>query len=76
MWLDVYNATTTESVQLLPIIPVIGDHECEIDLIFFDQAYNWPSGGSEKNYSVTKLTSEIGIVILNNMVDPVRGTIL
>ena len=68
VWLDIYSKTTTASGRLLPIIPVRGNHEGKADPIY-DQAYNWP-GGVNKNYYVTTLSPEVGIVILNSEIEP------
>ena len=48
-WLSVYSLTTSPSGRLLPIIPLMGNHDTYNDDDIFDQAYDTP-GGKLKNY--------------------------
>ena len=62
-WLEAYALTTTEDGKLLPIIPVIGNHDVGGDSPIFRQAYGYPGG--TKDYYTCQLTPSIGIVCLN-----------
>jgi hypothetical protein len=62
-WLESYALTTTEKGKLLPIIPVIGNHDVQGKSPFFRQAYGYPGG--ELDYYTCRLTPEISILCLN-----------
>lgn len=62
-WLAAYNLTTTENGKLLPIIPVIGNHDVGGKSPIFRQAYGYPGGTND--YYTCLLTPSIGIVCLN-----------
>ena len=62
-WLAAYNLTTSEDGKLLPIIPVVGNHEAIKKSPLYGQAYGFPGEG--KYYFTTKLSPEVAIVCLN-----------
>ena len=62
-WLAAYNLSTTESGKLVPIIPVIGNHDVGGNSPIFRQAYGYPGG--ENDYYTCMLTPSVGIVCLN-----------
>ena len=62
-WLDAYDLTTTEDRKLLPIIPVIGNHDVHGKSPLFRQAYGYPGGNLD--YYTCHLTPEVSILCLN-----------
>ncbi|MDG2255105.1 MAG: metallophosphoesterase family protein [Opitutaceae bacterium] len=62
-WLEAYNLTTTEDGKLLPIIPVIGNHDVPGNSPIFRQAYGYPGG--LKDYYSCRITPSIAIICLN-----------
>lgn len=62
-WLEAYNLSTTEDGKLLPIIPVIGNHDVGGDSPIFRQAYGYPGGAND--YYTCQLTPSIAILCLN-----------
>lgn len=62
-WLEAYALTTTESGKLLPIIPIIGNHDVPGKSPIFRQAYGYPGGTAD--YYLQQLTPSVGIVALN-----------
>lgn len=69
-WLSTYALTTSEDGKLLPIIPIIGNHDAIGKSPIFGQAYGYPGG---KNfYYVTQLTPSCRILCLNTEIDTGR----
>lgn len=62
-WLEAYALTTTEDGKLLPIIPVVGNHDVVGGSPIFRQAYGYPGG--ENDYYTCRLTPSVGILCLN-----------
>ncbi|MBK1879851.1 purple acid phosphatase family protein [Pelagicoccus mobilis] len=62
-WLDAYSRTTTKDGKLLPIIPIIGNHDVIGESPIFRQAYGYPGGTND--YYTCRLTPSIGILCLN-----------
>jgi len=62
-WLEAYSLTTTEDGKLLPIIPVIGNHDVKGKSPIFRQAYGFPGG--DDDYYVCRVTPSVGILCLN-----------
>lgn len=62
LWLTHQQLTTSESKQLLPVIPVRGNHEGAHPQ--FNEVFCWP-GGDKNNYYTSKLGSLASLVILN-----------
>jgi hypothetical protein len=62
-WLDAYALSTTEDGKLLPIIPVIGNHDVHGESPIFRQAYGYPGGTND--YYTCRLTPSVGILCLN-----------
>jgi hypothetical protein len=63
-WLEAYALTTTEKGKLLPIIPIIGNHDRIDGSPIFGQAYGNPGGTNY--YFVLQLTPSTQIVCLNS----------
>ena len=64
-WFSAYSLTTSPSGRLLPIIPIIGNHDTYNEDEIFDQAYDSP-GGKLKNYYTVFLTPQVGLINLNS----------
>lgn len=62
-WLPAYAMTTMEAGRVLPIIPIVGNHDKPAQSPIFRQAYGYPGG--EKDYYTCQLTSAVGIICLN-----------
>jgi hypothetical protein len=62
-WLEAYALTTAEDGKLLPIIPVVGNHEAPVKSPMFRQAYGYPGG--QDDYFTCRLTPSVGILCLN-----------
>ncbi len=62
-WLEAYALTTTDDGKLLPIIPVVGNHERPSKSPIFRQAYGYPGG--EEDYYLCRLTPSVAILLLN-----------
>ncbi len=62
-WLEAYALTTTEDGRLLPIIPIIGNHDVPGKSPIFRQAYGYPGG--KNDYYTCRLTPSVGILCLN-----------
>ncbi|MBM4152242.1 MAG: metallophosphoesterase family protein [Kiritimatiellaceae bacterium] len=66
-WLDAYELTTTDDGKLMPIIPIIGNHDSTGKSPIFGQAYGNPGG--ESYYYVLRLNSTVRILCLNTEID-------
>lgn len=62
-WLEAYALTTTKNSKLLPIIPIIGNHDTVGNSPMFRQAYGNPGG--KKAYYALRLTPSVSILCLN-----------
>jgi len=62
LWLTHQQQTTSKSNQLLPVIPVRGNHEGAHPQ--FNEVFCWP-GGERNNYYTSKLGSLTSLVLLN-----------
>ncbi len=62
-WLEAYALTTSESGRLLPIIPVIGNHDVVGGSPIFRQAYGYPGGMND--YYTCRLSPSVAILCLN-----------
>lgn len=62
-WLASYAKTTTEAGRILPIIPIVGNHDKPAQSPIFRQAYGYPGG--EKDYYACQLTPAVSIICLN-----------
>ncbi|MCF7973536.1 MAG: fibronectin type III domain-containing protein [Phycisphaerae bacterium] len=62
-WLEAYALTTTKTRKLLPIIPVVGNHESPAKNPMFRQAYGYPGGPDD--YFAFRLTPSVGLICLN-----------
>ncbi len=62
-WLEAYALSTTEDGKLLPIIPIIGNHDVPGKSPIFRQAYGNPGGTGD--YYLQRLTSSVAIIALN-----------
>jgi hypothetical protein len=67
-WLEAYALTTTPDGKLLPIIPVVGNHESPDKVPLFSQAYGYPGG--QLGYYAFRLTPSIGLLCLNTETSP------
>lgn len=65
-WLEAYSLTTTDSGRLLPIIPVIGNHDGSPDGIF---GHAYGDLGTGAGYYTFRLTPSIGIICLDSQQD-------
>lgn len=66
-WLAAYELTTTEDGKLLPIIPIVGNHDLIDNSPIFRQAYGNPGGG--KSYFTLQVTPSVRILCLNSETD-------
>lgn len=64
IWLESYALTTTKTGKLLPIIPVIGNHDVVEKRPIFRHAYGYPGG--ENDYYTCRLTPSVGLLCLNS----------
>ncbi len=62
-WLEAYALTTTADGKLLPIIPVVGNHEKPSKNPLFRQAYGYPGG--KDDYYLCRLTPSVAVLVLN-----------
>jgi hypothetical protein len=62
-WLEAYALTTTKNGKLLPIIPIIGNHDTVGNSPMFRQAYGNPGG--KNAYYALRLTPSVSILCLN-----------
>lgn len=62
-WLAAYALTTTTDGKLLPIIPVVGNHESPATSPMFGQAYGDPGG--QRGYYTFRLAPSIGLICLD-----------
>jgi len=63
-WLDAYALTTTDSGRLLPLIPIVGNHDKGGAKIFF---HAFGNVGKETGYFVCHLAPSVRITCLNSM---------
>lgn len=62
-WLEAYDLTTTADGKLLPIIPIIGNHDIHGKSPLFRQAYGYPGG--DRDYFTCHLTPQVTLICLN-----------
>ena len=62
-WLSAYALTTTDDGRILPIIPVIGNHEKEG--VLYNIAYGTPGENAEQNYFLCMPSPQVAIIGLN-----------
>lgn len=60
-WMTDHELTTTDTGRLLPIVPVLGNHD---EGPLFNQIFNFPR--RHKNYYVTQLSSHVCLITLNS----------
>jgi acid phosphatase type 7 len=71
-WLAAWNKTTGQDGKLLPLIPVVGNHEQIKKSPLYGEAYGMPGGDKNFLYSC-KLSPSFRIVVLNSEI-PSTGT--